>query len=57
MLREFAIKGYVLDRKRMENGSLLGEDYFERLLAEIRESGCPRTNRLEPCFPLHLALH
>lgn len=39
MLREFAIKGYVLDRKRMENGSLLGEDYFERLLAEIRESG------------------
>jgi hypothetical protein len=37
VLREFAIKGYVLDRKRMENGSFLGEDYFERLLAEIRE--------------------
>ena len=37
VLRKFAITGYVLDRKRMENGSYLGEDYFERLLAEIRE--------------------
>lgn len=37
VLREFAIKGYVLDRKRMENGSFLGEDYFERLLEENRE--------------------
>lgn len=37
ILREFAIKGYVLDRKRMENGTFLGEDYFERLLEEIRE--------------------
>jgi hypothetical protein len=37
VLREFAIKGYVLDKKRMENGAFLGEEYFERLLAEIRE--------------------
>ena len=37
ILREFAIRGYVLDKKRMENGSFLGEDYFEHLLAEIRE--------------------
>ena len=37
VLREYAIKGYVLDKTRMENGSFLGEDYFERLLAEIRE--------------------
>lgn len=37
VLREFAIKGYVLDKKRMENGTFLGEDYFERLLEEIRE--------------------
>ena len=37
VLREFAIKGYVLDKKRMENGAFLGEDYFERLLEEIRE--------------------
>jgi hypothetical protein len=37
VLKEFAVKGYVLDRKRMENGTFLGEDYFERLLEEIRE--------------------
>lgn len=37
VLREYAIKGYVLDRKRLENGTFLGEDYFERLLEEIRE--------------------
>jgi hypothetical protein len=37
VLREFAIKGYVLDKKRLENGSFLGEDYFERLLEEVRE--------------------
>ncbi|MDP2823699.1 MAG: RhuM family protein [Sulfuritalea sp.] len=27
ILREFAIKGYVLDKKRMENGAFLGEDF------------------------------
>lgn len=37
VLRDFAIRGYVLDRERMENGTFLGEDYFERLLEEIRE--------------------
>lgn len=37
VLKEFAVKGYVLDRARMENGTFLGTDYFERLLAEIRE--------------------
>ena len=37
VLREYALKGYVLDRKRMENGAFLGEDYFEKLLEEIRE--------------------
>ena len=37
VLRQYAIRGYVLDRKRMENGLFLGEDYFEHLLAEIRE--------------------
>ena len=37
ILRQFAIRGYVIDRKRMENGSFIGEDYFEHLLAEIRE--------------------
>ena len=37
ILRDFAIKGYVLDRKRLENGTYLGENYYERLLEEIRE--------------------
>lgn len=37
ILRQFAIRGYVIDKKRMENGSYIGEDYFEHLLAEIRE--------------------
>ena len=37
ILRQFAIRGYVLDHKRMENGAFLGVDYFEHLLAEIRE--------------------
>ena len=37
VLRQFAIRGYVIDKKRMENGSFIGEDYFENLLAEIRE--------------------
>ncbi len=37
VLRQFAIRVYVIDKKRMENGSIIGEDYFEHLLAEIRE--------------------
>jgi len=37
VLKEFAIKGFVLDKKRLENGSFLGKDYFEKLLEEIRE--------------------
>ncbi len=37
VLREFAIKGFVLDKKRLENGSYLNQNYFDELLAEIRE--------------------
>lgn len=37
VLKQFAIKGYVIDKERMENGTFIGEDYFERLLEEIRE--------------------
>ena len=37
VLRQFAIRGYVLDKKRMENGAFLTVDYFEHILAEIRE--------------------
>ena len=37
VLREFALRGYLVDKKRMENGMFLDDDYFERLLEEIRE--------------------
>ncbi|MDV0441622.1 virulence RhuM family protein [Methanorbis furvi] len=37
VLKQYTIKGYIIDKKRMENGGLLGEDYFEELLEEIRE--------------------
>jgi len=37
VLREYTLRGYILDRKRMENGAFLDDDYFERLLEEIRE--------------------
>lgn len=37
VLRKYTIEGYIVDRKRMENGAFFNEDYFERLLEEIRE--------------------
>lgn len=37
VLKTYAIQGYVMDRQRMENGQFLGQDYFEKLLEEIRE--------------------
>ena len=37
VLRDYTLRGYVLDRKRMENGTFFNDDYFERLLEEIRE--------------------
>ncbi len=37
VLKEFSKKGYIIDKKRMENGIFFDEDYFDSLLAEIRE--------------------
>ncbi len=37
ILKEFSKKGYIIDKRRMENGVFFDEDYFESLLAEIRE--------------------
>ena len=37
VLRQFAIRGYVIDKQRMENGTFLNVDYFEHLLEEIQE--------------------
>lgn len=37
VLRDFAIRGYVLDKERLKNGTFLNQEYFDYLLAEIRE--------------------
>ena len=37
VLRDFVIKGYVLDSERLKNGKIFDQNYFDRLLEEIRE--------------------
>jgi len=37
VLRDYAIRGYVLDKERLKNGVFFSKEYFENLLAEIRE--------------------
>ncbi len=37
VLKTFTVQGYVLDKKRLENGQVFDEEYFEHLLDEIRE--------------------
>ncbi len=37
ILRDFAIRGYVLDKERLKNGAFLSQEYYDNLLAEIRE--------------------
>ena len=37
VLKEFSKKGYIIDKKRMANGAFFDEDYYDSLLAEIRE--------------------
>jgi len=36
-LREFIIKGFVLDDERLKQGAKIGKDYFDELLERIRE--------------------
>jgi hypothetical protein len=36
-LREFIIKGFVLDDERLKHGKRFGKDYFDELLERIRE--------------------
>lgn len=36
-LREYIIKGFVMDDERMKQGAHFGKDYFEELLERIRE--------------------
>jgi len=35
--RDFAIRGYVLDKERLKNGSIFNREYFDTLVDEIRE--------------------
>lgn len=37
ILKQFSIKGYVLDKERLKNGTFLNTNYFDELLQEIRE--------------------
>jgi hypothetical protein len=37
VLRDYAIRGYVLDKERLKNGAFLNKEYYDNLLAEIRE--------------------
>jgi hypothetical protein len=36
-LKEFIIKGFVLDDERLKQGKYFGKDYFDELLERIRE--------------------
>ncbi|HNW81571.1 MAG TPA: virulence RhuM family protein [bacterium] len=36
-LKEFIIKGFVLDDERLKQGKIFGKDYFDELLERIRE--------------------
>jgi hypothetical protein len=37
ILRDYSLRGYVLDKERLKNGAFLSKSYYENLLAEIRE--------------------
>ena len=37
VLRDYVIKGFVLDESKLKNGSRFGKDYFDELLEKIRE--------------------
>lgn len=37
VLKDFSIRGYVIDKERLENGTFLNEEYFDHLIEEIRE--------------------
>ena len=37
VLRDFAVRGYVLDKESLKNGAIFEQSYFDNLVAEIRE--------------------
>ena len=57
VLKEFSIKGYVLDKKRLENGTYLGKDYFETLLEEIREIRASERRFYQKITDIYMTAH
>ena len=41
ILKEFSKKGYIIDKRRMENGTFFDEDYYESFQALSRFHGSP----------------
>ena len=37
VLKEYIIKGFIIDKERMKNGTKFGKDYYEELLETIKE--------------------
>lgn len=37
VLRDYTIRGYIIDKERMKNGTFFNDDYFKSLLEEVRE--------------------
>lgn len=37
ILRDYTIRGYIIDKERMKNGSFFNQNYFNSLLEEVRE--------------------
>ncbi len=55
VLKTFTVQGYVLDKKRLENGQIFDEEYFEHLLDEIREFFAMVQNKLYYAIHRHTA--
>lgn len=37
VLKEYMIKGFIIDKEKIKNGSSFGKDYFDELLETIKE--------------------
>lgn len=37
VIKNYSIRGYVIDKERMKNGSFLNEEYYDHLIEEVRE--------------------
>lgn len=44
ILKQYSVKGYVLDKERLKNGTFLNENYFDELIQEIRKIRISKRN-------------